>query len=60
MHLVYKIIKDFWQTAFLTWLILLILEMFKAGMVQRFINLEYYFYFLFLFYLAILFIKEKI
>jgi len=40
------IIGDFFKTAFITWLILVIFELFNPGMVQRFINLEYYFYLL--------------
>lgn len=40
------IIKDFFNIAFITWLILLVYELLSPGAVQRFVNLEYYFYFL--------------
>ncbi len=46
-----QIIKDFFNTALITWLFLLIFEFTRAGSVQRFINLEYYFYFLLLIFL---------
>ncbi len=42
------IIKDFFNTAFITWLLLLVYELLSPGAVQRYINLEYYFYFLLL------------
>ncbi len=40
------IIKDFFNTAFLTWVFLLFYELLDPGAVQRYLNLEYYFYFL--------------
>ena len=46
MRLAYKITKDLFNISLVTWIILVILEFIKIGMVQRFINLEYYFYFL--------------
>lgn len=45
------ILKDFRQVATLTWLVLVIYELYQAGAVQRFVNLEYYFYFLFFLWL---------
>lgn len=45
------IVKDFFKTALFTWLILVFLELINVGMVQRFINLEIYFYFLVLVYI---------
>jgi len=40
------ITKDFFRIALITWLILALLELLNPGMVQRFINLEIYFYIL--------------
>ncbi|MDP2812118.1 MAG: hypothetical protein Q8O32_00280 [bacterium] len=45
------IINDFFKTAFVTWLLLVIFELLNPGMVQRFINLEYYFYLLILIFI---------
>lgn len=45
------ITRDFFKTTLITWLILVFLELINAGMVQRFINLEIYFYFLVLVYI---------
>lgn len=39
-----KIIKDFFIVSLTTWLLLVFWELADAGAVQRFINLEYYFY----------------
>jgi len=47
-------LKDFWNTAFITWLILTLLELFNPGWVQRFINLEYWFYALFFMFIIFL------
>lgn len=58
MDFTYRIIKDFWNIALGTWLLLLIIEFSRPGRVQRFINLEYWFYFLFFFYLVLLFIRH--
>jgi len=44
MRVVYTIIKDLFNTFFITWIILLSLEFLNPGMVHRLINLEYYFY----------------
>ncbi len=52
-----QIIKDFFNTALITWLLLLVFEFSRAGSVQRFINLEYYFYFLLFIFLLKRFIK---
>mgnify|MGYP004007413279 CR=1 len=48
-------IKHLFNAALSTWLILLVFELARPGMVQRFINLEYWF-----FALLILFILIKI
>jgi len=55
MKLVYRIVKDLFNISLITWLILVILEFIKVGLVQRFINLEYYLY-----YLILLFIIYRI
>lgn len=52
------IVNDFFKTAFLLWIILLIFEFVNPGMVNRFINLEYYFYFLILVYILVLKVKK--
>jgi len=43
--------KDFFKTALITWLFLVFMELVNAGMVQRLINLEIYFYFLLFVYI---------
>lgn len=45
------IIKDFFNAALITWLLLLAYELLDPGAVQRFLNLEYYFYFLLLIFI---------
>lgn len=55
MKIFKKIIKDLFNISLITWIILVIMEFIKVGMVQRIINLEYYLY-----YLIILFIFYKI
>ena len=55
MKLLYKIVKDLFNISLITWFILVMLELSKNGSVQRFINLEYYLYFL-----TFLFISYKI
>jgi len=55
MKLRYRIIKDLFNISLITYLILIILEFIKVGSVQRFINLEYYLY-----YLIFLFIIYRI
>ncbi len=55
MKLRYRIIKDLFNISLITYLILIILEFMKVGLVQRFINLEYYLY-----YLIVLFIIYRI
>jgi hypothetical protein len=45
------IIKDFFNTAFVLWLGLLFYELLRPGAVHRYLNLEYYFYFLFLLFI---------
>lgn len=44
MKTLHLILNDLFKTAFLTWLILFLMEIFNAGMVNRFVSLEYYFY----------------
>jgi len=41
-----KIIKELFVISLATWLILVVWELLVAGAVQRFLNLEYWFYFL--------------
>jgi len=53
MRIGYILVKDFFSIALGTWLILLLLELFKSGMVHRFINLEYGFYGLCVVYLIL-------
>lgn len=43
--------KDFFKTALVVWIFLVLLELFNTGMVERFINLEIYLYFLILLYI---------
>ncbi|PLX26123.1 hypothetical protein C0580_00475 [Candidatus Parcubacteria bacterium] len=53
MKIKYILIRDFFNICLGTWLSLVLLEIFNPGMVQRHINLEYWFYFLiitFIFY----------
>jgi len=45
------IIGDFFKVSIITWFILLSFELLNPGMVQRFINLEIYFYILILVYI---------
>lgn len=46
-----KIIQDFFNVAFSTWILLVLYELLSPGAVQRNINLEYYFYFLLLIFI---------
>jgi len=46
MRTPYLLVRDFFNISLGTWVILLVLEIFNPGMVQRYLNLEYYFYFL--------------
>lgn len=55
---IYKLVYDFWQVAFYTWFLLLIFELLRSGAVQRFINLEYYFYGLIFVYIISRFLKK--
>ena len=52
------IIKDFFEVALGTWVILLAFELVHPGMVYRLINLEYYFYFLIVVYFVYRLIKK--
>jgi hypothetical protein len=45
------IVKDFFNTALVTWLVLLAYELLNPGAVHRYLNLEYYFYFLLLLFI---------
>lgn len=54
-----KVYRDFFSTAFFSWVILLGIEFFDRGSVHRFINLEYWFYFLLLASLVFLFFPHK-
>ncbi len=51
MKMLEIISKDFFKTAVIVWIFLVLLELSNTGMVQRFINLEIYFYFLILLYI---------
>jgi len=51
MKILEIISKDFFKTALIVWVCLVLLELLNTGMVQRFINLEIYFYFLILLYI---------
>lgn len=51
MRIIFLVIKDFFNVALATWLILVAFEFSKPGMVQRFINLEYWFYILVIIYI---------
>jgi len=42
--LIRKIIKDLFIISLITWLLLVLIEFLQPGAVQRFINLEYWFY----------------
>ena len=42
--LIKKIIKDLFIISLVTWLLLVLVEFLRPGTVQRFINLEYWFY----------------
>lgn len=51
MRTIRTVSQDFFKTALVVWVILVIMELINAGMVQRFINLEIYFYVLILVYI---------
>lgn len=51
MKTIIIITKDFFKTILITFLVLAFLELINPGMVQRFINLEIYFYFLIVVYI---------
>ena len=51
MKTIIIITKDFFKTVLITFLVLVFLELINPGMVQRFINLEIYFYFLIVVYI---------
>jgi len=51
MKTIIIITKDFFKTILITFLVLVFLELINPGMVQRFINLEIYFYFLIVVYI---------
>lgn len=51
MKTILIISQDFFKTALIIWLVLLLLELLNTGMVERFINLEIYFYFLIFIYI---------
>ena len=52
------IIKDFFNAALCTWLVLLIFELARPGMVQRFLNLEYWFFGLLILFILLKIFKE--
>lgn len=49
------IIKDFFKVALWLWLILVLLEILFPGAINRFLNLELYFYALVIFFIIIRF-----
>jgi len=51
MKIFITIVKDFFKTALIVWLLLVFFELVNPGMVQRFVNLEIYLYFLVLVYI---------
>lgn len=56
----YIIVKDFFEAALGTWVVLLIFELARPGMVQRFINLEYWFYGLLIIFICLFACRAKI
>jgi hypothetical protein len=54
-----QIYRDFFTVALITWLLLVLVELLDSGAVQRFINLEYWFYFLILASFVFLFFPHK-
>jgi len=59
MKIFKKIIKDLFNISLVTWIILVILEFIKVGMVQRIINLEYYLYYLILLFIIYRVLSKK-
>ena len=57
MTILKSAINDLFKTSLFLWLFLLLLEFWRPGTVHRFVNLEYYFYFLLLFSLIIKFVN---
>lgn len=49
------IIKDFFKVALWLWLILVLLEILFPGVINRFLNLELYFYALLVFFIILRF-----
>lgn len=58
MNLAYTLLKDFWNTALITWISLVLFEFARPGAVQRFINLEYWFYLLIFLYILIRILRK--
>lgn len=52
------LIRDFFSIALGTWLVLLCLELWQPGLVNRQIDLEYYFYGLILLYITYRLLKK--
>ncbi|KKP89866.1 MAG: hypothetical protein UR94_C0033G0018 [Parcubacteria group bacterium GW2011_GWA2_36_10] len=50
------IIKDFFKVALWLWLILVLLEILFPGAINRFLNLELYFYSLVIFFIILRFV----
>lgn len=50
------IIKDFFKVALWLWLVLVLLEILFPGAINRFLNLELYFYALVLFFIILRFV----
>ncbi|MBT6691462.1 hypothetical protein HOB10_03985 [Candidatus Parcubacteria bacterium] len=58
MRILFSLVKDFFNIALGTWLILVAFELAKPGMVQRFINLEYWLYALVLIYIMYIILRR--
>ena len=54
----YIVVKDFFEAALGTWIVLLLFELARPGMVQRFINIEYWFYGLIIIFIFLKIFKE--
>ena len=58
MRIAEVFIRDFFNTALATWLVLLSLELWQPGMIERQVNLEYYFYGLIFLYILYRLVKK--
>ncbi len=58
MRIAEVFIRDFFNTALATWLVLLSLELWQPGIIERQVNLEYYFYGLIFLYILYRLVKK--